>query len=239
MNGGTPRRGWRAIEHWPTGLRVMYHLVLGGLLTLLAAAFEAAGSAWRAAAQQGHPLAHAGREWVRTQVGSRDAVSLLEHGATGAGCALFAFAALQVGYGVIVSARGRPVEPWRPWQWVFFAIGIAGVSCGMASQMYPNTRVLTGLLIAVSLTVPLAWPNHASRAALAAPARVTGAVGAVFWLVGDGLWKVYHAPHAQVTAETVALQLGLGLAGLVAASWAFGWAARRSVWLHPAPIGGR
>ncbi|WP_346779025.1 hypothetical protein [Burkholderia sp. Ac-20384] len=216
-----------------------YHLVLGGLLTLLASAFEAAGSAWRAAAQQGHPLAHAGREWVRTHVGFRDAVSVLEHAATGAGCALFAFATLQVGYGVIVSARERPIEPWQPWQLELFAVGIAGVSCGMASQMYPNTRVLTGLLIAVSLTIPLAWPNHASRAALATPARVTGAVGAVFWLVADALWKVYHAPHAQVNAETVALQLGLGLAGMVAASWAFGWAAGRTAWLRPAPIGGR
>ncbi|WP_234745281.1 MULTISPECIES: hypothetical protein [Burkholderia] len=71
-------RRWQSIEHWPEWLRIRYHALLGGLLIVIASAFEGAGDAWRKAAQHGDPGARAARAWVRAAIGHRDALSALE-----------------------------------------------------------------------------------------------------------------------------------------------------------------
>ncbi|KVM88356.1 hypothetical protein [Burkholderia stagnalis] len=239
MNASRTARRWRSIERWPEQLRVFYHAILGGLFIVLASTFERAGSAWRAAAQHGDPAARAGREWVRALVGHRDALSALEHAATGAGCALVGFGFLQVGYAVIVSGRDRPVEPFAAWQWAVFALVAAGLSYGVGSVMYPGTGIPMGVIVAVSVLAPLMWRQQVGRAALVAPQWIVAAVGVPFWLFLDVMWKLYHAPRVHEVPAIVALHLGLGAAGLVIASSVLGRIARRTAWLHPMPIRGR
>lgn len=239
MNASRTARGWSSIEHWPEKRRVAYHAILGGVLIVIAMALEAAGDAWRKAAQHGNPAARAGREWVRTLFGHRDALSALEHAATGAGCALIGFGILQVGYAVILSGRGRPVEPFVASQWAYLVLGTAGLSYGVGSVMYPGTGGPMGVIVAVFVLVPLIWRQQVCRAALVAPQWITAAGGVPFWLLLDGMWKLYHAPRVHEAPALVALHLGLGLAGLVMASWALGWITRRTAWLHPALTGGQ
>ncbi|KWK68821.1 hypothetical protein [Burkholderia ubonensis] len=236
------RRCW-SIEHWPEPLRILYHALLGGLLIVIASTFEAAGDAWRKAAQHGDPAARAARAWVRAAVGHHDALSALEHAATGAGCALIGFGILQVGYAVLVSGRDRPVEPFAEpfvaWQWAVFALGAAALSYGVGSVMYPGTRVLMGVITAAYVLVPLIYRQQVARAALAVPQWFTAVAGSGFWLFLDVMWKIYHAPRVHEAPAMVAVHLGLGLAGLVIVSWGLGWIARRTAWLHPTPTGGQ
>ncbi|WP_321875009.1 hypothetical protein [Burkholderia cenocepacia] len=232
------RRG-QSIEHWPEKLRILYHALLGGLLIVTASAFEAAGDAWRKAAQHGDPDARAARAWVRAAVGHRDALSALEHVATGAGCALIGFGFLQVGYAVLVRGRDRPAEPFAAWQWAVFALGTAGLSYGVGSVTYPGTGVLMGGITAAYVLVPLIYRQQVARAALAVPQWITTAAGLPFWLLADVMWKLYHAPRVHEAPVMVAVHLDLGLAGLVMASCGLGWIARRTAWLHPAPTGGQ
>lgn len=134
-------RRWRWIEHWPEPLRAFYHALLGGLLIVIASRFETAGSAWRKAAEHGDPAARAARAWVRAAVGHHDALSALEHAATGAGCALIGFGILQLGYAVLVPGRDRSAEPFAAWQWAILALAAAALGYGVGSVMYPGTRV--------------------------------------------------------------------------------------------------
>ncbi|VWC73617.1 hypothetical protein BLA17378_03436 [Burkholderia aenigmatica] len=239
MNELRASRRWRSIEHWPEKLRILYHATLGGLLIVLASTFEAAGSAWRTAAQHGDPVARAGREWVRALVGHQDAFSALEHAATGAGCALIGFGILQVGYAAIVSGRKRPAEPLVAWQWWGFVLVTMGLSYFVGSESYPGTRLLMGMVTAIYVVVPTLWRAQLPNVALRAPQWVTGASGMFFWMLIDVTWKLYHAPRVHEASALVIVHLGLGLAGLIGASWAFGWLARRFAWLHPTPIGGQ
>ncbi|MBO1859098.1 hypothetical protein J4G52_36685 [Burkholderia cenocepacia] len=236
-------RRWRSIETWPEPLRAVYHALLGGLLILIACRFETAGSAWRKAAERGDPAAHAARAWVRAAVGHHDALSALEHAATGAGCALIGFGILQVGYAVLVPGRNRSAqpfaEPFIAWQWAILALAAAALSYGVGSVMYPGTRVLMGGITAAYVLVPLIYRQQVARAALAAPQWCTAVAGSGFWVFLDVMWKLYHAPRVHEAPAMVAVHLGLGFAGLVTASWGLGWIARRTAWLHPAPTGGQ
>ncbi|MGY4837948.1 hypothetical protein [Burkholderia pyrrocinia] len=236
-------RRWGAIETWPEPLRAVYHALLGGLLILIAFRFETAGSAWRKAAERGDPAARAARAWVRAAVGHHDALSALEHAATGAGCALIGFGILQVGYAVLVPGRDRPAEPFaEPFiasQWAILALAAAALSYGVGSVMYPGTRVLMGGITAAYVLVPLIYRQQVARAALAVPQWFTAVAGSGFWLFLDVMWKIYHAPRVHEAPAMVAVHLGLGLSGLVMASWVLGWITRRTAWLRPAPTGGQ
>ncbi|MEK7898132.1 hypothetical protein AAB990_22850 [Burkholderia contaminans] len=236
-------RRWRSIEYWPELLRTLYHALLGGLLILIASSFESAGSAWRKAAERGDPAARAARAWVRAAVGHHDALSALEHAATGAGCALIGFGILQLGYAVLVPGRERSAEPFAEpfgaWEWAILALAAAALGYGVGSVMYPGTRVLMGGITAAYVLVPLIYRRQVARAALAAPQWFTAVAGSGFWLFLDVMWKLYHAPRVHEAPAMVVLHLGLGLAGLVMVSWGLGWIARRTAWLHPAPTGGQ
>ncbi|WP_321968056.1 hypothetical protein [Burkholderia cepacia] len=236
MNASRASRRWRSIEQWPEKQQVAYHAVLGGLLILLAWTFERAGSVWKTTAHHGDPIARAEREWGQGLSDYRNAVSALEDAATGAGCALIGFGFLQVGYAVIVSGRDRSFEPFVMWQWAVFAIGTAGLSYAVGSHSFPGTRLLMGVIVAAYFIVPLMWRQQVRRAALVVPQWITAAVGAVFWLAVEGMWRLFHAPHGHEAPVIVTMHLGLGLTGLAIASWALGWAARRTTWLRPAPI---
>ncbi|HEF4734039.1 hypothetical protein L0Z42_29195 [Burkholderia multivorans] len=233
------RRCW-SIEHWPEPLRILHHALLGGLLIVIASTFEAAGDAWRKAAQHGGTAA---RAWVRAAVGHHDALSALERAATGAGCALVGFGILQVGYAVLVSGRDRPVEPFAEpfvaWQWAVFALGAPALSDGVGSVMYPGTGVLMGAITAAYVLVLLIYRQQVARAALAVPQWFTAVAGAGFWLFLDVMWKIDHAPRVHEAPAMVAVPLGLGLAGLMGVSWGLGWIARRTAWLRPTPTGGQ
>ncbi|KVZ49460.1 hypothetical protein WL19_15750 [Burkholderia ubonensis] len=178
-----------------------YHAILVGLLIVLASTFEAAGSAWRTAAQHGDPVAYAGREWVRALFGHRDALFVLEHG-NRRGCALIGFGFLQVGYAVILSGRDRPIEPFVAWQWAFFVLGTAGLSYGVGSVMYPGTGAPMGVIVAVYVLVPLMWHQQVGRAALVVLQWITVAVGVAIWLLLEGMWKLYHAPRVHGPAAS-------------------------------------
>ena len=115
----------------------------------------------------------------------------------------------------------------------------AALGYGVGSVMYPGTRVLMGGITAAYVLVPLIYRQQVARAALAAPQWCTAVAGSGFWVFLDVMWKLYHAPRVHEAPAMVAVHLGLGLAGLVMASWALGWLARRTAWLHPAPTGGQ
>lgn len=170
-------------------------------------------------------------------------MSALEHAATGAGCALIGFGILQVGYAVLVPGRDRSAEPFAEpfiaWQWAILALAAVALGYGVGSVMYPGTRVLMGAITAAYVLVPLIYRRQVARAALAAPQWCTAIAGLGFWLFLDVMWKLYHAPRVHEAPAMVAVHLGLGLAGLVMASWALGRLARCTAWLHPAPAGGQ
>lgn len=209
MRGLCALRRWRSIEYWPEPLRAIYHALLGGLLIVIALRFEAAGSAWRKAAELGDPAA---RAWVRATVGHHDALSAREHVATGAGYALIGFRILQVGFAVLVPGRDPPAEPFVAWQWAILALALG---YGVGSVMYPGTRVLMGGVTAAYVLVPLIYRQQVARAALAVPQWFTAAAESGFWLFLDVMWKIYHAPGVHEAPSMVGAHLGLGLSALV------------------------
>lgn len=135
------------------------------------------------------------------------------------------------------SGRDRPIEPFAAWQWAFFVLGTAGLSYGVGSVMYPGTGAPMSVIVAVCVFAPLMWHQQVGRAPLVVPQWITAAVGVAYWLLLEGMWKLFHAPRVHEAPAIVAVHLGL--VGLAIASGVLGRIARRTAWLHPAPIRGR
>ncbi|WP_175907390.1 MULTISPECIES: hypothetical protein [Burkholderia] len=220
-------------RYWRAG----WHILLAGALFALIDVLEGRGIAWRTAAQHGDPVARAGREWVRTFVGHRDALSVLEHAMTGFGAALLGVVALQLYYAQLaVETRRRTVGPLGR----AIALLVAGtLGIGMGQVSHTGTQIRIGVFMAGAVWVTFVFRDLWRQLACDAPQWNIGWVGGVVWVFDDVAWKMYHASVTRDPPAIVVAQLAAGLVLLVLTCWAVGWLTRRIRWLHPIPNGGR
>lgn len=160
-------------RYWRAG----WHILLAGALFALIDVLEGRGIAWRTAAQHGDPVARAGREWVRTFVGHRDALSVLEHAMTGFGAALLGVVALQLYYAQLaVETRRRTVGPLGR----AIALLVAGtLGIGMGQVSHTGTQIRIGVFMAGAVWVTFVFRDLWRQLACDAPQWNIGWVGGV------------------------------------------------------------